>query len=247
MNRSHFILLTGWGMESPVWYPLCEKFREKADFSFIEWRGIDSIAEIKERVVKKIVSKREQSFILLGWSMGALAAIDVAAEYPSSIKRLILFGGTSRFTESDGYAAGWNPRVVQMLKRRLQRDKQGTLIDFYRMMFSPDEQKAGIQDQFLQHIIQKHFQGDETSSLLHGLDYLIENDFRNNLHHINAPLLLIHGANDIVCPSTASEYIAQYAGGPTILKIMSGVGHVPFFTKLDECYLLIKKFIEEGD
>lgn len=250
MSTLHCIVLPGWGMEASIWSPLCQPLSNKVKLSFIDWRGVESPEEIKARVMDRIMSEPEQTCILMGWSLGAMAALDAAAACPDRVKGMILFGATSRFvTLEDGnndYQIGWDARVLRRMKRRLELEKETALSDFYQMMFSSAERKEGWSERFL-HVSDSHFKGDSTASLLHGLDYLIHGDLRGRLPYIKAPMLLIHGEEDVVCPPAASAYIAEQTGGLSKVIAMPGVGHVPFFTKSDECLTAVIEFMQEGE
>ncbi|MCF6094286.1 alpha/beta hydrolase [Microaerobacter geothermalis] len=249
MNKPQIIMLPGWGMEASVWGLFQDKLSKYFDLSFIEWRGVSSLTCFRERVIQQIETKIEaenkSSLILLGWSLGSLVAFEIATRYPSIINRLIILGGTSRFIkdESEQYHVGWHRRMVERMKFQLQRDKQKCLSAFYQSMFSSGEQERGDHERFLR-IVKEKFCGDDTTSLLVGLDYLIQIDLRDKLKLIQAPLLLIHGEDDRICPVSAVQHISGVVKGSEI-KILSGVGHVPFFTSVDECFVTIREFVEK--
>lgn len=88
-----------------------------------------------------------------------------------------------------------------------------------------------------------------TNSLLIGLDYLIQADVRKEINHIIAPMLLLHGEEDQICPLAAVEYIRSKMTYKTRLISLAHTGHIPFFTNPIQCYDSIKEFVkacEEG-
>ncbi|MFB9761283.1 alpha/beta fold hydrolase [Ectobacillus funiculus] len=242
MKQSHLVMLPGWGMEREVFQPCIESLSNIFDLSFVEWRHIKAPIDFEERVIQEITSIHTPIF-LLGWSLGTLTALKVASLYPERIKGLILFSGTSRFTSCEQYPSGWQPRVVKRMKKQLQEDKDKTLTLFYEAMFSQPEQDKGQHHQFID-LVQREFQGDDMLSLMVGLDYLIETDYRSLLNGIKTPCLLIHGTEDTICPLAASSFINDQLGEKAHFSIMNETGHLPFFTKPDECMRLIKKFVQ---
>jgi len=50
-----------------------------------------------ERVCK-LIEKEKDKLCLLGWSLGSLLAIDAAGKYKDRVEKLVLVGGTARFT-----------------------------------------------------------------------------------------------------------------------------------------------------
>lgn len=246
MKQSHLVMLPGWGMEREVFQPCIESLSEGFDFSCVEWQHIKAPTDFEKRVIQEITSIHTPIF-LLGWSLGTLTALKVASLYPEHIKGLILFSGTSRFTSCEQYSLGWHPRIVKRMKKQLQQDKEKTLTLFYEAMFSQSEQDKGHHHKFID-LAQRKFQGDDMLSLMTGLDYLLETDYRSLLNEIKTPCLLIHGTEDSICPLAASSFISEQLGEKAHFSIMNETGHIPFFTKTEECVQLIEKFVQRmGD
>ena len=83
------------------------------------------------------------------------------------------------------------------------------------------------------------------NSLSLGLDYLIQKDLRAKLPNITAPLLIIQGENDNICPLDGAKYIKNILINSNI-EIIKKAGHIPFFTNPNDCYSSISKFIIEN-
>ncbi|WP_257350204.1 alpha/beta hydrolase [Pseudalkalibacillus decolorationis] len=245
MKKTHLVMLPGWGMEKAGFQSLTGPLSENTQLSYVEWRNVGLITDFKERVKETVLSFKEPVY-LLGWSLGSLAALDFTSEYPKQIKGLILIGGTSRFTRDEDYPSGWQPRFVERMKKQLQRNQEKTLTTFYEEMFSVAEREKGLDRQFIE-VVQREFQGDNLDSLCTGLDYLLQTDTRVTLSQIDAPVLLIHGVEDTICPPTASSLINQQLGENAEFHEIENAGHISFFTKSDECIQLIIKFLQKDE
>ncbi|MFJ7682761.1 alpha/beta fold hydrolase [Peribacillus butanolivorans] len=243
MKQLNLVMLPGWGMEKDAFQPLIKPLSEVFHLSFIEWRDMKTLNDFEERVIDTIASIDGPVF-LLGWSLGSLLSLELASSYREKIKGYILFGATSRFTTGENYSFGWDPRMVERMKKQLQRNKEKTLTSFYEAMFSEAEKEEGFYHQFIT-TIQSEFHGDDVFSLLIGLDYLLQKDVRVKLDQIETPILLIHGREDKICPLEASSFIKENLGGKAEVHIIEGAGHIPFFTKPQECVQLIKTFIQK--
>ena len=238
---SRLLLLPGWGMENAVWEPILEDLSQEIQLDSFDWRGVKSLAEFSSRVVTYLNHQQPKSLILLGWSLGSLVALDIARQYPSIVSKIILVGGTSRFTAlGREYEAGWHARIVERMKRQLARDPDKTLKAFYTSMFSRKELEQGYDHRFLTDI-QTYFEGDDLESLILGLDYLLQVDYRNALT-VQAPILLIHGEEDEICPLGAARYISEQAKS-AVLRTIPGAGHIPFYTKPGLCLEWVKAFL----
>ncbi|HZG60154.1 MAG TPA: alpha/beta hydrolase [Anoxybacillus sp.] len=237
MNKQkHIVLIPGWGMKGTIWLPLVEQLKPSFSIYCVEWDGVETIADFKQKVVQLVEENGLSSFIPIGWSLGALIALELAISIPEKMDRLVLIGGTSRFTKGDGYEAGWERRVVERMKRQLVRNREQTLSSFFASLLCEEEQDKVLD-------FERHFHNAELQGLLVGLDYLMTTDIRFALHEITVPLLLIHGEEDAICPPSASRYIFEQTRDNAMLKLLPKTGHVPFLTKTDECARLIQSFV----
>lgn len=246
MVKPYLIMLPGWGMESFVWNKLNKSLSKDFELICIEWDNILSLNEFKERVLKVIKQKQLSTFSLLGWSLGSLVAQDIASDNAWNINNLILIGCTSSFIQhkENGYNIGWNRKIVERMKSKLYKNPQETLSDFYDSMFSEEEKRKSYNTEFLQ-IAKDNTKNQSINSLLLGLDYLMQKDVRTKLSRITAPLLIIQGENDKICPLDGAVYIKNMSINSTI-EIIRESGHIPFFTNPDACYNIICKFIAKN-
>ncbi|WP_096551246.1 alpha/beta fold hydrolase [Ureibacillus thermosphaericus] len=228
----NIVFIPGWGMKGEIFASLARSLRHLGDVSFIEWGGIESISSFRERAKQALHARS----VLIGWSLGSLVALEMAHENPKLVSHLVLIGGTSRFVTAAGYDAGWHPRIVERMKKQLQRHPGETINAFLASLLT-EEENADLSD---------YFHRDRTKELLIGLDYLLTADARLLLPEIHVPMLLIHGERDAICPPDASRHIAAHARAAT-LALFSNTGHVPFVTKTEECAQLIQWFVGEKD
>lgn len=240
MNKRTLLWLPGWGFDETIWQPLLHSLQQ-FDHHFVHWSTIQSKDEITRRAENALLQASKQQgapISLVGWSLGSLVALDLAARFPEIVDRLILFSATSCFTVQDNYKDGWDPRIIRRMQRRLQQDPQATLNDFYSRMFSSADQKMIAQEKV-------PFKGNEDSvdSLLFGLNFLKETDYRDRLMKINKPIHLIHGEEDVICPLGASQWIANHTEGSVSLKCLPKVGHLPFHIRTSQCSKLIQTFV----
>jgi len=247
LEKQKLILLPGWGMDAKVWSPVTEVLSEYFVLIYCDWYRVKSVEEYNARVSSVIDKNVDGCFSLLGWSLGSLLAIEAACLYKDRINQLILVSGTSRFTrdKKSGYRCGWPQNVVEKMKSALLHDQQKTLDSFCVSMFSEEEIQQGWPETFAGKP-DRNRGTYETQELLAGLDFLIQADYREKLNEIEAPVLMIHGEKDTICPVSASEYISSQLKGDVFLKIMKGVGHIPFHTGMEEFNGLLKGFITRG-
>lgn len=232
MKELKIIFIPGWGMEENVWDLVLPYFKEYP-VQCIDWRNVKEIGEFAERIIDVA---HDENVILVGWSLGALAAIQAYKKIKA--KGIVLIGGTAKFTNTSDYTSGWNSLHVERLKKNLVGKKKDTLKRFYENMFTKDELK---ENKCFEDIV-KHFKGDSIQSLQLGLDYLIETDMRGELKEIQAPILFIHGEQDVICPLSAAHSVADNTN--VTLKVVSEAGHALCITNFEYCANEVIQFVE---
>lgn len=142
--------------------------------------------------------------IVAGWSAGALAALAAAAVRPELARGLVLIAGAAQFCRAPDYPCGQTSGSLRALRRRLLRDRRGTLADFLDMAYAP----AGLAMEKRKILIDTALASGRTA-LLAGLDFLERTDLRPALPNVTIPIRLIHGRHDQVIPWQASAYLAR--------------------------------------
>ncbi|WP_162007819.1 alpha/beta fold hydrolase [Heliorestis convoluta] len=262
-KKQKLILLPGWSMDSRVWCKAIPLLSEDYEVYSCDWYGLKSVEDYYQRAFSLIHEKvaPQESFSLLGWSLGSLLAIQFAFHYKaaqsqsqfqdlpqlpshprSQLQQIILVSGTSRFTRDrkSKYNCGLPPQIVEKMKRALTQDKEKCLHNFYISMFSEVEKEQGYDQQFMEEnqINAEHY---DLGTLLAGLDLLLQEDLRHVLPTLSTPLMLIQGDQDTVCPESAAAYIATHWKGPVVFHSLEGAGHMPFYTRPEDFVTVIKR------
>jgi len=153
---------------------------------------------------------------------------------------IIIFSGTSKFVkdQSTEYEVGWDKKIVNRMIFRLNKNAEKTVEEFNRNLFSETEVENGYYDRF----IDKSNKNYPIKPLSLGLEYLITQDMRAKIKSINNKVLLIHGEKDLICPVKSGTYLKKNIKNAQLINLKE-TGHMPFFTKTNECYEIIKKYI----
>ncbi|MFB5249994.1 alpha/beta fold hydrolase [Bacillus cereus] len=232
MKELKIIFIPGWGMEEGVWTLVLPYFKGYS-VQCVEWRNVKEQSEFTGRIIDVA---QDENVILVGWSLGALAAVQAYKKIKA--KGMVLIGGTTKFTNTSDYTSGWNSLHVERMKKNLTRKKEDTLKRFYENMFTKNELKENTSFEE----IALNFKGDSIQSLQLGLDYLIETDMRNELTDVKVPLLLLHGEQDVICPLSAAHSMTENRNAK--LKVVSEAGHALCVTNFEYCANEIIQFVE---
>ncbi len=150
-----------------------------------------------------------------GWSLGGVAALELAARCPERIGRLALISSTPKFCSADGWPCGVPPANVRAMRRGLQRDPGKVLAGFYRLAAEPLSELAAAEP------VQPEAAADDLPA---GLDYLLATDLRPCLRQVGIPVLVVHGREDRVVPWQAGEQAHRALPGSR-LCLHDGLGH----------------------
>jgi pimeloyl-ACP methyl ester carboxylesterase len=138
----------------------------------------------------------EADYIITG-SMGGLLAMELL---PESCQKLVLISSTAKFCSSEDYPCGTPEKLLRRMITQLKRDSEAVLDEFFKNVNFPfRESRRAIS-------MRKNAPVD-LDDLVAGLDYLLGSDVRAKVSGIDIPFLLLHGSEDRIIPSTASEWL----------------------------------------
>ena len=180
--------------------------------------------------------------IIIAWSMGVMTALHAFPLIRERLAALVFVSGTPKFTAADDYPHGLPSFEARGLALRLKRDYETAVRDFISRMFTEGEILQGCSERMISEKIYGEFPGRQAAQ--ESLKNLASADLRPDLPSIELPVLLIHGSNDVICPSSASEYMAEQLPLAR-LEIVEGAGHAPFLSRPTEFTVMLRKFIDE--
>lgn len=158
---------------------------------------------------------------LIGWSIGALIALEIAAEWPERVCGVVLINGTARFTATEGDSAGTPIEQLQKLLAAIASPDQceRALTRFIIQSALPHRMDRST---LKNRVVMANALG--TEGLVDGLHYLRDTDVRALVDRITQPVLLLHGSEDVVIPPGAAHWLANHLPQAK-LHIEQGMGH----------------------
>ncbi|HET7038029.1 MAG TPA: alpha/beta fold hydrolase [Thermomicrobiaceae bacterium] len=154
---------------------------------------------------------------LVGHSLGGLIALDLAAEYPELIARLVL-------VDAAIFAPGSRPLRYAV---NLLRQARYTPLDFTPVV-ARDALRAGPR------------------AILSAGTALLRGDPRRNLPRLRQPALLIWGERDVVVPVSLGEELAALLPGARLV-VLPGAGHNPMWDRPEAFDALVIDFLAAGE
>jgi pimeloyl-ACP methyl ester carboxylesterase len=221
------VWLPGWSTGPDVWRREVERW-SAARHVLVDLDG-ESPGMIQARA-DEAVRGAARGTIVIGWSLGAMAALDAVRRLRPAGIRLALVGATARFVRDDGKPWGWPPAALRRMQRRLLGDQGQVLQEFDKQLFSPTEVEAGAHDRWAR---EQGARCPRTASLAAGLEYLRGFTFDPEAADLQAPISLLHGGDDEICPPAGARGLAA-ALPEANLTVVEGAGHAPFWTRPEE-------------
>ena len=181
--------------------------------------------------------------VLLGWSLGSLAALAAFPKLKERLGGVVLVGATPRFTATEGYPYGLPATALRGMGLRLSKAFNRTMEEFFRGMFAEGELSHEQENRINREIVMEG-RLPEPAVAHATLDILASTDLREKLPEICRPVLLIHGSADAICPPGAARYLAERLPDARLVEL-DGAGHAPFLSRPDEFNAILRKFLQE--
>src|SRR3989338_7776888 len=160
-----------------------------------------------------------EKFTLAGWSMPSFIIARYYFKYPEDVEKLIFISGTPKFLSENDYSCGQPVIMAKRLEQNLKRNNplspfdkgyyENHIREFCGKLFISGER---IDDSKLSEIESLMFNEDFPPSsdvVLQTLNFLLQDDIKDNLRDIKVPTLIIHGSIDKICPVGAGKYLAR--------------------------------------
>ncbi|MDR0780291.1 MAG: alpha/beta fold hydrolase [Pseudomonadales bacterium] len=252
MNRkTPLFFLHGWAMTPAVWQPLIEALATgKSDFEIHApaLPGHDgNAAESASNLTAwadALAPGLPSGATVIGWSLGALLALELARTRPERVERLILFSVTPRFVSAPDWPHGLDTTVVASFTDGYLSQPNQTLRRFLALQTLGDPSRRQLLPQ-LEAAAVPHG-GYPLPALADGLKILAESDLRLLLTEIRQPVRLVHSSDDALMPVGAARWLAAALPRACLTEI-ERCGHAPLLSCPDDCAALIRASLDNDE
>lgn len=225
------VMIHGWAMHSGVWREFARQLARQRQVICLDLPGhghsgpVDRFAlpEIGEALIQAIPVRK---FSLLGWSLGAAVAIEMASRFPDRVESLCLLAGNPKFVQCDDWP-GVKAEVLDAFATLLSSDVRLTLMRFLAL------QVNGLADgkrllQLMKNAM-RECEPPPLEVLRSGLAILEQNDSRSALMHLQCPVNAVLGDRDKLIP-VASGQALKTLKQKIDVQVLKNAGHVPFLS-----------------
>ena len=244
------VLLHGWGLNLRVWDELAgalaQRFRVIAidlpGHGKSDWDGRASTPAAQAWRVHETLAPLTQRYALLGWSLGGLVALDLAAAMPAGVERLALVATTPKFLAGAGWRCGSAPALLRKLEKRLQADCGRTVREFLALQVRGSAPRTAARVlATLRHALEVHGTA-RPEALARGLERLREGDLRPALPLVRVPALVIAGRLDRITRAAAGRALAAALPQARYVEF-ARAAHAPFLSSPERFAQLLREFL----
>jgi len=207
-----FVFVHGWGFDAGFWAPLCDALGEPrcftADLGFLGPRDINI--------------PTSEPYIAVGHSFGVQWLLENCADHPW--RALISINGFSRFTKSDDFPYGTDPRILRRMIAGFAKRPETVCHDFLKL--------CGVETLVVGEL--------NTARMLDGLHALRDWDQREAFDRCAVPVLALTGGAD---PLASPDLNAAVFSPHTVLVKPDG-NHILPLSAPSWCAERITEFLE---
>lgn len=222
------VFLHGWGLHGGIWAETAAALAPR-DARTPDLPGYGTVPSCTPydapHLAEAVAADLPTDAVVIGWSMGGMAALALAARYP--IKALVLVGSSPAFVERPDWPHGMAPDVLADFADSLARDYRATLLRFLSLQARGGDAAREVIARLRQTVIDRGEPRPDT--LAAGLELLRSVDLRAEAGRVACPTLVVHGGRDTLCPPAAGEWLASHIPDAR-LALQSQAAHAPFLS-----------------
>lgn len=229
------VLLHGWGMTRRVWEPvlagLASTFRIHnlclpgyAGGAEADAAGNETMTgqDMLDRWTDRVLEEAPAAGWWVGWSLGALVAMNAVLRAPGRVGAAVLVSATPKFTRGDDWDAGVEPGVMHGFLEGMRTNDERTLKRFVLL------QAGGLDE--ARTLAGCAAGGEAGPGVLEaGLRVLEDVDLRARLNGVNVPVRVVHGSEDRIVPPAAGAHLARDVPAGDLVRL--DAGHAPFVSR----------------
>jgi len=236
------VLLHGWGTHSNSWLPLIPGLQKIANVIALDLPGFGESAPIPkfdlDVVLTLIAQQLPEKCVLIGWSLGGVLAVQLAARYPEKITRLVTLCANAKFVATENYLPAMSPAVNNEFNQSFECDAQTTLKLFSGLLAQGDPNERVLLKKFRSLIDSKTV----NANWLQALKLLAEIDNRDVFSKLTQAGLHLLAEKDALVAIAAYESMTALNSKQQV-KIISNSAHAVHWSKPELVAISIADFL----
>jgi malonyl-CoA O-methyltransferase len=157
-----------------------------------------------DAVLEKLATQLPPSCVLVGWSLGGMLAMQMAARLPQQVKAIVTIAANLKFVASSDYPAALAPAINNQFARSFESDPQAALKLFGGLLAQGDAQERQLLKSLRQQL-----PAQMNSNWGQALGVLAALDNRDLFINLQQPGMHLLGEKDALVPAAAVETMRQ--------------------------------------
>ena len=243
------LLLHGWAMHSGLWGALPARLAARYRVHAVDLPGHGRSAPISPWTLEAVrgalapaFAAAEAPLTVIGWSLGALLALDWARAAPGTFARIVLVGATASFVARAGWPHAMAAETLARFGDELAVAYRMTLLRFLTLQLQGSDDGKATLAAMRGRLFERPDPAPE--ALAAALGVLGAIDLRADLHAVTVPTLVVAGERDALTPARAGAALARALPNAAYAEI-AGAAHVPFLSHPDEFGRLVDGFLRD--
>ena len=240
------LMLHGWALNHHVWSSFSEHYAVKYQTLAMDLPGHGRSHELNlenydiDTVTDTIAAALDEPVIVLGWSLGAMLALNLTIRHPGKVEKLITVAGTAQFLADDAWPHGSQLETFMQFADGLWTNYRSTIERFLAIQ-ALGSKHALSQIKRLKQIMFSE-PDPTTQALSGGLEILKQARLQEQLRAIECPTLFVAGSTDKLIHCEASKATAELIASAQYREIR-GAGHAPFISHPMEFYTALEDML----
>lgn len=238
------VLLHGWGCDSSSWSPVMEQLQALAQVVAIDLPGFGATPVLEnfsaDSVVDFIAAALPDQCVLVGWSLGGMLAVQVAARYPEKVSRVITLASNAKFVAARDYPCAMSLPVNRQFNASFAADPAATLKLFSGLLAQGDSNERALLKKMRGLLAQQA----TTANWQDALQLLSELDNRELLASLPQPGLHLLGEMDALVPASAAAALAK-SNSRQQVQLLAQASHALHWSQPEKVIELIARFLQD--
>ncbi len=240
----NLVLLHGWGGDSRTWQPLLPALEKIARVTALDLPGFGGSSVLEtfslESLLEKIAAQLPDGSVILGWSLGAMLGVQLAARYPDKVRALIALAANAKFVASNDYPTAMPDVVNRKFNLSFAQDAQASLKFFYGLMAQGDNAERQLLKS-----LRKLMPEAVTDNWLPALELLRDLDNRAALAELRQPVLHLLADKDALVPVAAASAIAAINSVHKLI-VIAQASHAVHWSQPEKVAAEIEQFLRKS-
>lgn len=234
-NKTLCVFVHGWGMNHAVWQPVIESLPDRIETVAVDLPGHGAAADKSfsglDDLVMALCRDITRPAIWVGWSLGGLAVLKLALDYPQRVQAMMLVSSTPCFAHRDDWSYGMPHTLFDSFAAELEADFDSTIRRFLSLQVKDSAQGRQLLKQLRQQVLQQP--PANIQALRSGLEVLKSTDLREQIQKLEMPLAVALGARDGLVNVEGSKFFTDNLPHADV-RIYAQAAHAPFLSHLPD-------------